>query len=78
MAIYRLQVAIEPDESGFHASCPALKGCHTYGATREEALHNLKEAAELYLESLIAHGEAIPIGEHDHLHERNKELILSL
>lgn len=80
MAVYRLEVVIEPDENGFHAYCPALKGCRTCSATRDEALQNIKEAAGLYLESLIAHGEAIPIGEHSRsqLHERNEQLILSV
>ena len=34
------------------AYCPELKGCHTQGDTVEEALTNLREAAELYLETL--------------------------
>jgi predicted RNase H-like HicB family nuclease len=38
----------------------ALPGCHTQGETLEEAERNVKEAIVLYLESLAAHGEAIP------------------
>ncbi|MBW2219749.1 MAG: type II toxin-antitoxin system HicB family antitoxin [Deltaproteobacteria bacterium] len=33
------------------AYCPALKGCVTQGRTEEEAIKNLKEAIELYLEA---------------------------
>ncbi|MBI4663158.1 MAG: type II toxin-antitoxin system HicB family antitoxin [Verrucomicrobia bacterium] len=45
---------------GYHVYCPALKGCHSEGETEEEALRNIREAIELYLESLIAHQEPIP------------------
>jgi predicted RNase H-like HicB family nuclease len=43
---------IEKDEFGYFAQIPELKGCVTQGKTYEEALFNIKEAAELYLESL--------------------------
>jgi predicted RNase H-like HicB family nuclease len=42
------------------AFVPALAGCHTQGETLEEAERNVKESIALYLESLAAHGEAIP------------------
>ena len=45
---YRV-VLIETDE-GFAVSCPALPGCHSQGATREEALVNIREAIQLWLE----------------------------
>jgi predicted RNase H-like HicB family nuclease len=45
---------------GFHAFCPALKGCHSEGETEAEALQNIREAMEVYLESLAAHNEPIP------------------
>jgi predicted RNase H-like HicB family nuclease len=38
MQVYRLKAVVEPDECGVHAWCPALKGCHTWGTTVEEAL----------------------------------------
>jgi predicted RNase H-like HicB family nuclease len=40
--------------------CPALRGCHSQGETVEEALANIREAAELYVESLTAHGQPPP------------------
>ena len=39
-------------ESGFVAYAPALKGCVSQGKTKDEALRNIKEAIELYLETL--------------------------
>ncbi|HEX8196134.1 MAG TPA: type II toxin-antitoxin system HicB family antitoxin [Pyrinomonadaceae bacterium] len=46
-----LKVVIEKGEDGyFVASIPALKGCWSQGKTREEALANIREAIELYLE----------------------------
>lgn len=47
----KLQVVLEPsDEGGFTAYVPSLPGCISEGDTREEALSNLREAIELYLE----------------------------
>ncbi len=46
-----LQVLIERGEDGyFVAQCPSLKSCWSQGRTREEALQNIREAIELYLE----------------------------
>lgn len=45
----------------FHASCPALKGCHTWGNTEAEALANAREAIELYVADLRETGEPIPV-----------------
>ena len=59
---FKVQVVIEPDGTGFHAYCPALKGLHTCGDTEEEALQNAKDAATAYLRSLMKHGDPIPIG----------------
>ena len=57
----RYRVLIEPDEDGiFVAEVPSLPGCVSQGATRAEALANIKQAIELYVESLEAHQEPIP------------------
>ena len=46
-----LQVVIERGEDGyFVANCPSLKSCWSQGKTREEALQNIREAIDLYLE----------------------------
>ena len=40
-----LPLIIEADEDGvFIISCPAFKGCHSYGNTIEEAMNNIREA----------------------------------
>ena len=47
----RLRVILEPsDEGGYTVTVPALPGCISEGNTREEALRNIREAIELYLE----------------------------
>ena len=48
----KASVLIEKDEHGFYAWCPELKGCQSEGATIEDALANIREAIELYLETL--------------------------
>lgn len=46
-----LQILLEPsDAGGFTASAPALPGCVSEGDTREQALANIREAIDLYLE----------------------------
>ncbi|MBS1829728.1 MAG: type II toxin-antitoxin system HicB family antitoxin [Acidobacteria bacterium] len=48
----KASVVVEKDEHGFYAWCPELKGCQSQGQTLEETLANIKEAIELYLETL--------------------------
>ena len=57
---YRVLLRKEP-EGGYTAIVPTLPGCVTFGDTIEEAIAMAKEAIELYLESLRAYGERIPI-----------------
>jgi predicted RNase H-like HicB family nuclease len=48
----KLKIVLEKGMDGYIvAYCPALKGCVTQGRTEEEAINNLKEAIELYLEA---------------------------
>ena len=57
----KYRVLIEQDEDGiFVAEVPSLPGCLSQGETRDEATANIKEAIELYLESLTARNEPIP------------------
>ncbi len=44
----------------FTAEVPSLPGCISQGKTRQEALINIKEAIDVYLESLKDHNEPIP------------------
>jgi len=47
----KLQVVLVPsDEGGYTAVVPALPGCVSEGDTRDEALANIREAIQLYLE----------------------------
>ena len=47
----KLKVVIHPaDEGGFWAEAPALPGCVSQGETRDEALANIREAVEGWLE----------------------------
>jgi len=49
----KLQVILEPsDEGGYTVSVPALPGCISEGDNIDEALANIKEAIELYLEPI--------------------------
>jgi predicted RNase H-like HicB family nuclease len=48
----KVSVVIEQDEHGYYAWCPELKGCQTQGRTVEETLSNIREAIELFLETL--------------------------
>ena len=52
--VRKASVLIEKDEHGFYAWCPELKGCQSQGDTLEETLANIREAIELYLETLPA------------------------
>ncbi len=46
-----VKILVEKGEDGyFVASVPSLKGCWSQGKTRDEALANIREAIELYLE----------------------------
>jgi len=57
-----LQEESDPEFSGYYnAVVPALPGCFTYGASKAEALANVREAIELYLDDLQAAGEPAPV-----------------
>ena len=57
----RYTVVLEREEDGgYVASVPALPGCVSQGDTREEALRNVQEAADVYVEDCIASGDPVP------------------
>lgn len=57
----KYRVVIQQDEDGvFVAEVPTFPGCISQGRTRREALLNIQEALEAYIESLRAHGEPVP------------------
>ena len=56
----RLDVILQKDEDGYYvASCPAIKGCHTQGKTKREALSNIREAIIGCLEALNAQAKKV-------------------
>ncbi|MEO8169030.1 MAG: type II toxin-antitoxin system HicB family antitoxin [bacterium] len=57
----KYRVVIAQDEDGvFIAEVPSLPGCISQGKTREDAMQNIREAVEAYLESLRKHNEPVP------------------
>ncbi|MDO8630825.1 MAG: type II toxin-antitoxin system HicB family antitoxin [Phycisphaerales bacterium] len=51
----------EGNEDGYVATVPALPGCVSQGRTRRLALRNVKEAIEVYIESLLEDGLPVPV-----------------
>jgi len=49
---YKVSIVIEKDEHGYYAYSPELEGCQSEGDSLEDALTNIREAVELYLETL--------------------------
>ena len=60
------RVVMVESEEGFAVFCPALPGCHSQGATHAEALVNIREAIQLWLEVAVedAQREAETEGAH--------------
>ena len=61
---YSLVIELQSDEGGYLAYFPALRGCHSRGATYEEAVKNAEEALLGYLEALQVNGEEWPREDH--------------
>jgi antitoxin HicB len=56
---YTVILEQEPD-GGYVATIPALPGCVSQGDTRDEAIENIREAADLYIEDCLASGDPVP------------------
>jgi len=55
------QVITYPGEDGYYVvECPSLPGCVSQGKTKAEAIANIREAIDLYIETLIENGKPIP------------------
>ena len=62
MKTYVFKVSLQKEEDGrWSALIPILPGCSSWGYSREEALANIKDAAEIYIEDMIDAGEALPV-----------------
>jgi len=46
------KVKLNKTDEGFAIWCPALPGCWSQGETEEEALENIKDAIQAYLETV--------------------------
>lgn len=67
MKALAFEVVIEKDrfEDGreaYHAYCPALKGCRTWGYTYSQAVANIREVVEMCVDELRESGAPLPSG----------------
>ena len=62
---YTIILEPDPDEGGYTVTVPALPGCVTQGETIEEAIVMAKDAIRLFIETLMAEGQPVPL-EHEH------------
>ena len=62
MKSYVFRVVLEPDQDVWRAFIPELeaKGAATWGNTKEEALRNIHEVAQMVIEALLEDGEPLP------------------
>lgn len=55
------QVLIYLGEDGYWVvECPSLPGCLSQGETKDEAIANIREAIDLYIEALVDDGLPVP------------------
>jgi predicted RNase H-like HicB family nuclease len=50
----------EEDDGRWSAVCPSLPGCATWAHERDDAMRNIREAVEAYVEDMVRSGEALP------------------
>lgn len=62
LTTYTFKIAVEPDEERWRAYCPELEaqGASTWGYTREEALHHIREVLEMIVAELVEEGRPVP------------------
>ncbi len=56
----RYTIVIEKSPANYAAYAPDLPGCVATGATREEAVEEMRRAIEFHIESLREHGDPVP------------------
>jgi predicted RNase H-like HicB family nuclease len=55
------QAVIYPGEDGYWvAECPSLKGCISQGKTKDEAIRNIRDAIDLYINALEEDNLPVP------------------
>lgn len=60
---YHVMLRWEPEDKVYTVWVPSLPGCVTFGKTIDEALDMIRDAIEVYVETLMAHGEEVPTDE---------------
>jgi predicted RNase H-like HicB family nuclease len=60
----RIMILRPGEDSGWVAECPSLPGCVSEGRTKPEALENIKDAIDGWIETMKAHGRLIPVETH--------------
>jgi antitoxin HicB len=63
MLRYHVRLRWEPDDGVYTIWVPSLPGCVTIGKTIKEALEMVRDAIEIYVETLISHDEEVPTDE---------------
>jgi antitoxin HicB len=53
-------VLVQEGDGTYSVTVPALPGCASQGETRIEAIAMIREAIEVHIESLVAHGDPVP------------------
>ena len=62
MKVFNYTVRVhKAEEGGYWAEVPALPGCLTQGESLDEVREMAKDAIEGYLDTLVKHGEQIPV-----------------
>lgn len=56
----RIVILRPGEDSGWVAECPSLPGCVSEGRTKPEALENIKDAIDGWIETMKAHDQPIP------------------
>ena len=60
---FAVRLEYDPEYGGYVVSVPSLPGCMSQGKTKEEALRNIEDAIEGYLQALADTGQPIPEGD---------------
>ena len=68
---YPIAIELGDDTHAFSVIVPDLEGCFSAGDTMEEAIDNAKEAIELWLETVIDDGGAVPMAQDISTHQKN-------
>ncbi len=57
---YTIAISYDRAERVYNVSVPSLPGCHSWGRTKRDAVRHVREAIQVYLETLADAGMPIP------------------